>query len=138
MSEKVILSNVNFFESKGAFDAFVEETPIPNNEISLVGAYGLIPTDLDWKQAYTGSVTTINTVICTLPSSWKEVIIKYDWSNDRNADSFFLIPRTALDVTRANVTSDNEIYIRIDSSNQITMTNRGDAGDAMVKGVYYR
>ena len=138
MSEKLVLANINVFESKGSFDTFTEGTQIPANEISLVGAYGLIPTDLDWKQAFSGSVTTLNTVVCTIPSTWKEVIIKYDWAGERTSDSFMLIPRTGLDTTRKIVPSDNEIYVKIDELNQLTMVSRGDAGDAMLKGVYYR
>lgn len=132
------LKDTHYFETLQAYIDYIAVTPIAETDVVLIGNYVLTNPDLDWKEAFDGSISAINTIICTIPSTWKEVIIKYDWASERNADSFLIIPRTGFDNTRTVKPSDNEIGILINSTNQVQMTNRGDSGDAIVTGVYYR
>ena len=138
MDTEVGLKKVHVFETLQAYEDYIAVTPIANTDVVLIGEYVLTGPDLDWKEAFTGSISVLNIAICTLPSSWREVIIKYDWSSSRNADSFMIIPKAGLNTSQPVKPSDNEIGILINATNQVQMTDRGDSGDAIVTGVYYR
>lgn len=91
-----------------------------------------------WKQAYSGTFTTVDGVICTLPANWVEVYVTastFGYAALENSGVYSRFNQgRGLEYGRGQC----ELQFKINSDNQVVLTSRGAGGDGVVRGVYYR
>lgn len=91
-----------------------------------------------WKQAYSGTFTTVDGVICTLPANWVEVYVTastFGYAALENSGVYSRFNQgRELEYGRGQC----ELQFKINSDNQVVLTSRGAGGDGVVRGVYYR
>jgi len=91
-----------------------------------------------WRRAYSGTFTTVGGVVCTLPANWVEVYLTastFGYSSLENSGVYSKSDQgKELEYGRGQC----ELQFKINSNNQVVLNSRGDGGDGVVRGVYYR
>ena len=143
-----------FIRSSQGWKTWSTWTQLADTSIATAASSGLMPRlsgnandvmtgtgawwNRTWRRAYSGTFTTVGGVVCTLPANWVEVYLTastFGYSSLENSGVYSKSDQgKELEYGRGQC----ELQFKINSNNQVVLNSRGDGGDGVVRGVYYR
>ncbi len=127
---------ISFFDKESVYDSHKNDNDLKDS-LSFVKVD--INEQMQWKQAFKGSICKTEKVVCTLPKRWQECFVIFHWDPykiDRDA-TVFILNKPSGDGKVYYWDTSGEICFYVEE-NMLVQSGTGNGSDGCIKEVYWR